>query len=77
MNLGYARVSTTKQDPGRQIDAPGAAGIAPERVYAGKKSGAATDRPGLTTLLGYARDGAAEPVQGVHDDHVTVPGVAQ
>ena len=57
MNLGYARVSTTKQDPGRQIDALGAAGIAPERVYAGKKSGAATDRPGLTTLLGYARDG--------------------
>ena len=57
MNLGYARVSTTKQDPGRQIDALGAAGIAPERVYAGKKSGATTDRPGLTTLLGYARDG--------------------
>jgi DNA invertase Pin-like site-specific DNA recombinase len=57
MELGYARVSTTKQDLDRQIDALTTAGIAPGHIYADKKSGATTDRPGLKALLGYARDG--------------------
>lgn len=57
MELGYARVSTTKQDLDRQIDALTATGIAPANIYVDKKSGATTDRPGLTALLEYARDG--------------------
>ncbi|WP_237211165.1 recombinase family protein [Rhodococcus ruber] len=33
MGLGYARVSTTKQDLERQIDILTAAGIAEDRIY--------------------------------------------
>jgi len=57
VDLGYARVSTAKQDLDRQLDALHQAGIAPERVYLDKKSGATTDRPGLNAALAYARDG--------------------
>lgn len=57
MELGYARVSTTKQDLDRQIDALTKEGIAPERIYVDKKSGVTTDRPGLQALLEYARQG--------------------
>ncbi|MFF0818084.1 recombinase family protein [Rhodococcus sp. NPDC003318] len=57
MELGYARVSTTKQDLERQIDALTATGIDPDRIYVDRKSGATTDRPGLTAMLDYARDG--------------------
>ncbi len=57
MDLGYARVSTAKQDLDRQVDALQQAGIAPERIYLDKKSGATTDRPGLTAALAYAREG--------------------
>lgn len=57
MDLGYARVSTVKQDLDRQIDALIAAGVASERIYLDKKSGSTVDRPGLRELVGYARDG--------------------
>ena len=57
VDLGYARVSTAKQDLDRQVDALQQAGIAPERIYLDKKSGATTDRPGLRAALEYARDG--------------------
>lgn len=57
VELGYARVSTVKQDLDRQIDALTAAGVPAERVYLDKKSGATTGRPGLRALLGYARAG--------------------
>jgi DNA invertase Pin-like site-specific DNA recombinase len=57
MELGYARVSTAKQDLDRQIDALRQVGIAPERIYVDKKSGATTDRPGLAAALVYARQG--------------------
>ena len=57
MDLGYARVSTAKQDLDRQIDALRQVGIAPERIYVDKRSGATTDRPGLTAALAYAREG--------------------
>lgn len=56
MELGYARVSTTKQDLERQIDALTAAGIDPDRIYVDRKSVSTTDRPGLTALLEYTRD---------------------
>ncbi|MGV9870582.1 recombinase family protein [Rhodococcus koreensis] len=57
MELGYARVSTTKQDLARQIDALTKAGIDQANIYVDKKSGATTERPGLQALLGYARTG--------------------
>ena len=59
MDLGYARVSTAKQDLDRQLDALAKAGIPPERIYLDKKSGAGAtaSRPGLQAALGYARTG--------------------
>jgi len=57
VELGYARVSTAKQDLDRQVDALQQAGISPERIYLDKKSGATTDRPGLQAALAYARNG--------------------
>ncbi|GAA1914314.1 recombinase family protein [Streptantibioticus ferralitis] len=57
LELGYCRVSTTKQSLERQLDALSNAGLPDERVYVDKKSGATVDRPGLTDLLAYARPG--------------------
>jgi DNA invertase Pin-like site-specific DNA recombinase len=57
VELAYARVSTSKQDLDRQLDALSKAGIPPERIYVDKRSGATTDRPGLRALLNYARVG--------------------
>ncbi len=39
VELGYARVSTARQDLERQIEALTAVGIARERIYLDKKSG--------------------------------------
>ncbi|WP_458782321.1 recombinase family protein [Arthrobacter sp. D3-16] len=55
MEIGYARVSTVKQDLARQLDALAAAGI--ETVFSDKKSGATTDRAGLQDALRHARSG--------------------
>jgi len=57
VDLGYARVSTAKQDLDRQLHALGEVGIPAERTFVDTKSGSTTDRPGLRALLGYARDG--------------------
>jgi len=57
VELGYARVSTAKQDLDRQVDALTTAGIPAERIYLDRKSGATVDRPGLRAVLEYARDG--------------------
>jgi DNA invertase Pin-like site-specific DNA recombinase len=57
LTLGYARVSTTRQSLERQLDALAAAGIGAEHTYSDKKTGATTDRAGLTALLAYARPG--------------------
>lgn len=57
MELGYARVSTAKQDLDRQIDALREVGIAAERIYVDKKSGSTVNRPGLNAVLEYAREG--------------------
>ena len=51
MELGYARVSTVKQDLDRQIDALEQVGIPRDRIYVDKKSGATTDRPGLREVV--------------------------
>ena len=57
LELGYARVSTTKQSLERQLDALAAVGIDAERIYADKKTGATVDRDGLHALMRYARRG--------------------
>ena len=57
MDIGYARVSTAKQDLAPQLDALAAAGIKNEHILVDKKSGATTARPGLQEALTHARDG--------------------
>lgn len=57
MELGYARVSTTSQDLQRQYAALAENGIGDDHVWTDRKTGANADRPGLSALLGYARDG--------------------
>ncbi|MCA1646189.1 MAG: recombinase family protein [Chloroflexi bacterium] len=57
LDLGYCRVSTSRQSLQRQLDALAGAGIPQQRIYRDKKTGASVDRPGLTSLLGYAREG--------------------
>lgn len=54
MLLGYARCSTTDQDPALQLDALTAAGC--ERIWTETASGAA-ERPQLVDLLSHARSG--------------------
>ena len=55
--LGYARVSTTHQELGRQLAALTEHGVDPGRIYLDKKSGATTEREGLSTVFDYARAG--------------------
>lgn len=57
MELGYARVSTTKQHLDRQIDALNKAGITAERLYVDKRTGSTVERDGLKKLLAFARAG--------------------
>jgi DNA invertase Pin-like site-specific DNA recombinase len=57
LDLGYARVSTTKQNLERQLASLNEAGIPDDRLYVDKKTGATVDRPGLVELLKYVRDG--------------------
>src|SRR5438105_2646015 len=53
--VGYARVSTTDQDLSIQRQQLANAGC--NKVYEEKESGARGDRPQLTAMLGYVRDG--------------------
>src|SRR5690606_27050609 len=55
--LGYARVSTVKQNLDRQIDALEKEGIPTERIYVDKKTGKTNEREGLHALVVYARPG--------------------
>lgn len=57
MEIGYARVSTTQQDLDRQINALRKEGMAAQRIYVDKKSGANPNRPGLHAALDHAREG--------------------
>lgn len=50
--LGYVRVSTFDQNPGRQLE-----GIKLDRSFTDKASGKDTNRPQLEALLDYVRDG--------------------
>ncbi len=54
---GYARVSTTDQDPALQVDALHAAGVDPNRVFVDVASGALATRPQLEQLRSRLRPG--------------------
>lgn len=51
--VGYARVSTTAQDPSLQLDALEEVGC--ERIFTDTASGARSDRPEFTKALDYLR----------------------
>lgn len=55
MDVGYARVSTQDQNPNLQIDALKVAGC--EKIFEEKASGAQRERPQLTAVLDYIREG--------------------
>jgi DNA invertase Pin-like site-specific DNA recombinase len=67
VQIGYARVSTGHQSLDQQLDALTAAGVDPDRIYRDKLSGTSTleQRPGLASLLDYARPGDAIVVVGI------------
>lgn len=67
LQLGYARVSTRHQSLDQQLDALTAAGVDRKRLYSDKLSGTSTreQRPGLASLLDYARPGDAIVVVGI------------
>jgi DNA invertase Pin-like site-specific DNA recombinase len=50
--VGYIRVSSVDQNTERQLD-----GIALDKVFTDKVSGATTDRPQLLAMLDYVREG--------------------
>lgn len=51
--VGYVRVSSAGQNPERQVEALTGC----ERLFTDKMSGKNTDRPALTELIGYVREG--------------------
>ncbi len=55
MLIGYTRVSTDDQNLDLQRDALRCVGC--DKIYEDRKSGAAADRPGLSTALEVAREG--------------------
>jgi DNA invertase Pin-like site-specific DNA recombinase len=55
MLIGYARVSSAEQNLDLQRDALGAAGC--KKIFTDKMSGARADRPGLTEILNFGREG--------------------
>jgi len=67
VQIGYARVSTGHQSLDQQLDALTAAGVNPKRVYSDKLSGTSSreQRPGLASLLDYARPGDTIVVVGI------------
>jgi len=49
--IGYARVSTSEQDLGQQLEALRRAGCRDEQIFHDTVSGARTARPGLDACL--------------------------
>lgn len=55
MKVGYVRVSTTEQNPARQMELMKSLGV--EKVYHEKRSGKNTNRPQFNEMLSFLRDG--------------------
>ena len=52
VDVGYVRVSSLDQNVERQLD-----GVPVEKTFTDKASGGSTDRPALTAMLDYVREG--------------------
>ena len=52
--FGYARASSRDQHLTRQVETPGEV----DKLFSGQATGTTRDRPGLTQLLNYVREGA-------------------
>jgi DNA invertase Pin-like site-specific DNA recombinase len=74
VKLGYARVSTSDQKAGMQVEALVAAGVAKDKIFIDQLSGAksAKERPAMADLLKHARDG--DELLRVAHRPVRVPG---
>jgi hypothetical protein len=73
MMLGYARVCTDKQDLSSQMSRLKQAGA--ERIYQDVISGKRFDRPGLTEMMAFAREGdtlGTGKVQGASANSLSV-----
>jgi DNA invertase Pin-like site-specific DNA recombinase len=57
MLIGYARVSTTDQNPDLQIDALLKVGVDQRHIFEDRMSGLRADRPKLTEALAYLTEG--------------------
>ncbi len=57
MLLGYARVSTSDQNPDHQVDALRRAGVAERHIHLDIASGAKASRPKLDPVMQSLRDG--------------------
>ena len=53
--IGYVRVSSTDQNPERQLKQLQTAGC--EKIFSDKMSGATKERPGLKNLISFIREG--------------------
>ncbi|OJF67966.1 resolvase [Alteromonas sp. V450] len=59
-DIAYIRVSTTDQNTERQLD-----GVEVNKTFTDKCSGGSTDRPALTDLLDYVREGDTVHVHSI------------
>lgn len=59
-DIAYIRVSTTDQSTERQLD-----GIGVNKTFIDKCSGGSTNRPALTDLLDYVREGDTVHVHSI------------
>jgi len=62
-NIAYSRVSSADQCLDRQSDYFAALGV--EKVFADKASGKSTDRPGLTAMLEFVRQGDVLHIESI------------
>ena len=63
MKIGYVRVSTQEQNESRQTEAFASMGV--EKVYIDKQSGKNTNRPKLSEMLSYIREGDTVVVESI------------
>lgn len=63
MKIGYVRVSTEEQNTVRQDVLMSELGV--ERVYTDKMSGKKKDRPGLTEMMNFVREGDTVIVESI------------
>lgn len=57
MRVGYARVSTRDQEGSLEAQEAALTGAGCSKIFQDRLSGARVDRPGLTEILAYLRDG--------------------